>query len=115
MSIQTKLRDVAALSVQKDKANGYLAILDDVFKKIGSKPDLSETVADIKTLLTSVVNEGHAGPVVARQVLIELVKELKDGRVKDNETRKEVLQVALDITQPRGVSFDEQVRSIPLL
>jgi COP9 signalosome complex subunit 4 len=54
------------------------------------------------------VNEDHVGLVVGRQVLAELVKNLGDGVVSDRNVHKKIIEQALEIVQPRLVSFEEQ-------
>lgn len=47
-------------------------------------------------------------PVVARQVLSELVKLLQDQTSALGQSLQGVLQAVLKIVAPRGVTFDEQ-------
>lgn len=102
MSIQQKLANISSISVQKDKTGAYSALLSDLLANASPA-----TVNDVQALLRTAVNET---PVVARQVLSELVKSLKEGRVSDSELLQSLLRTALEVAAPRGVTFEEQVR-----
>lgn len=99
MSIQRKLDDISSISIQKDKSSAYSALLSDILSK-------SRSATEVQAVLRSVVNET---PVVARQVLSELVKYLKDGKFPDAVVLQSLLRAALEVAQPRGVTFEEQV------
>jgi COP9 signalosome complex subunit 4 len=99
MSIQRKLEDISSISIQKDKSTAYSALLSDILVK-------SRSTADVQAVLRSAVNET---PVVARQVLSELVKSLNDANFPDSSVLQSLLRAALEVAQPRGVTFEEQV------
>ncbi|KAF9510825.1 hypothetical protein BS47DRAFT_1331456 [Hydnum rufescens UP504] len=102
MSIQRKLEDISFISIQKDKSTAYSALLSDILVK-------SRSTADVQAVLRSAVNET---PVVARQVLSELVKSLKDADFPDPSVLQSLLRASLEVAQPRGVTFEEQVTSL---
>lgn len=101
--MDAQLAQIASLS-QKDKAPAYLSILADVF----ARPDQSSVPADVRTLVESVLQDS-VGPVVGRQVLTELVKNLVDGAIKDSGLLKRAVEDTLELIQPRIVSYEEQV------
>lgn len=92
--------DIARISTQKDKAPAYVSLLGSELSKKPA-PNLSE----IESIVTAVVTET---PVVARQVLSELVKLLQDQTSALGQSLQGVLQAVLKIVAPRGVTFDEQ-------
>ncbi|EIN10646.1 hypothetical protein PUNSTDRAFT_65075 [Punctularia strigosozonata HHB-11173 SS5] len=98
-----KLAQVAAL-YQKDKGAAYQALVNDVFATT-SQPTFSR---DLHALVESVVNQDSV--VVGRQVLSEIVKKFKD--ISDSDLRKKVVQITLDVVQPRLVSYEEQASLI---
>lgn len=102
--MDSRLAQLASLS-QKDKAPAFLTVLSETFA------DQQSTTfsADFHTLLDTVVNQESVGLVIGRQVLSELAKNLSEGTIQDPELKKRILQDALDIVQPRLVSYEEQV------
>lgn len=62
--------------------------------------------ADVEAIVTAAVAETT---VVARQVLSELVKLLREQKIEDSEVLQAILKGFLDVIAPRGVTFDEQV------
>lgn len=101
--METQLDQIATLS-QKDKAPAYLSILSNVF----SRADQSTVPADIHILVENVLQDS-VGPVIGRQVLAELVKNLEEGVVKNPELRRRTVEGALALIQPRLISYEEQV------
>ena len=90
---------------QKDKNAAYTSLL----KEALSQPNPSSVVADVHTLVDTVVNQDNVGLVTGRQVLSELVKQLVEGAVSDREVRKQIVKDTLAVAQPRLVSYEEQV------
>ena len=100
-----KLAQLASVASQKDKANGYLTLLNESLAQ--SSP--TAVGGDVHTLVEAVVTQDHVGLVVGRQVLSELVKILATGGVNDRDVRKKIIEDTLAVIQPRIVSYDEQV------
>lgn len=103
--MEGKLAKLQTLA-QKDKSPAYTSLLLEAI----SQPDPAAVARDVHTLVNVVLTQDHVGLVVGRQVLAELVKTLKEGAVKDNELRKQLLKDTLAVAQPRLVSYEEQVR-----
>jgi hypothetical protein len=103
-SMDQKLAEYASLA-QRDKAPAYLSLLSEVL----SRPDQTTISADLHTLVDTVVNQESVGLVVARQVLAELVKQLGEGKLKDVELRKGIVEDTLSIVATRQNSYDELV------
>lgn len=96
------LADISRISAQKDKAPAYVSLLSSELAKAPSPP-----IRDIETIVNAVLGET---PVVARQVLTELAKLLRDrASVLGGELLQDLLRSVLSIIGPRGVTFDEQV------
>ncbi len=104
--MEGKLAKLQALA-QRDKSQAYTSLLLEAL----AQPDPSAVARDVHTLVNVVLTQDHVGLVVGRQVLAELVKNLKEGAVKGNELRKQLIKDALAVAQPRLVSYEEQVRS----
>ncbi|KAF8639949.1 hypothetical protein AX17_001199 [Amanita inopinata Kibby_2008] len=102
-----KLTQFAALS-QKDKGPAYTSLIHHAI----SQSDPAVVVADIHTLVHTVVNQDNVGLVVGRQVLAELVRALAQGTVKDADLRRRIVEDTLATVQPRIVSYEEQVNSL---
>lgn len=102
--MESRLAQFASLS-QKDKAPAYLSLLPEIL----SRPNASAIASDLHLLVDTVVNQDSVGLVVGRQVLSELVKSLGSGTIKDAELRKRIVEDTLATTQPRIVSYEEQV------
>ncbi|KAI0750808.1 hypothetical protein C8Q80DRAFT_1097923 [Daedaleopsis nitida] len=102
--MESRLAQFASLS-QKDKVAAYQSL----FNELISHDDQSNLPADVHTLVDNVVNQDSVGLVISRLILSELVKALSEGRVKDTQVRKVIVQDTLDIVQPRIVSYEEQV------
>lgn len=94
------LASISRISTQKEKGSAYCALLGTVISK-----STSPSVQEVENILTAAVSET---PVVARQVLSELVKLLKE-KAGQIDVLQEILQRSLAIVTPRGVTFDEQV------
>ncbi|KAI0771632.1 hypothetical protein BD413DRAFT_58918 [Trametes elegans] len=105
--MESRLAQFAALN-QKDKATAYQSLLSEIL----SRSDQSNLTAEIHTLIDNVVNQESVGLVISRGVLSELVKALSEGKVKDPEQRKQIVEDTLRIVQPRIVSYEEQVNSL---
>ncbi|KIM29547.1 hypothetical protein M408DRAFT_328792 [Serendipita vermifera MAFF 305830] len=99
-----KLSELAAVTVQRTKATGYVTLLEE---NLQNKQNLMRVVQEV-------VTQDHVGLVIGRQVISELVKALETKQIKDDEARREIIQGTLDILQPRIVSYDEQVTSLRL-
>lgn len=103
--MDSQLAQFAALS-QKDKGPAFISLIPQII----ALPDPTSVLNDLHTLVDTVVNQESIGLVVGRQVLSELVKVLGEGAIRDVELRKRVVQDILNTTQPRIVSYEEQVR-----
>lgn len=99
-----QLAQFSSLS-QKDKGPAFISLIPDIL----ARPDPSIVVADLHTLVDTVVNQDNIGLVVGRQVLSELVRILGEGTIKDLDLRKRVVEDTLATVQPRIVSYEEQV------
>lgn len=99
MSLDQQLAQLAGVTVQRNKAQGYLTLLEDNLKN----------KANLIKIITEVVTQDHVGLVIGRQVISELVKNLETKQIADDDARREIIQSTLDILQPRIVSYDEQV------
>lgn len=95
------LEDISRISIQKDKAPAYIALLAN---KLSTSP--TSSTSDIEVIVNAVVAET---PVVARQVLSELARLLVEGAPSIQCALQDILQAVLNIIAPRGVTFDEQV------
>lgn len=102
--MEGKLAKLQTLA-QKDKSQAYTSLLLEAL----AQPDPAAVARDVHTLVNVVLTQDHVGLVVGRQVLAELVKNLKEGAVKDNELRKQLIKDTLAVAQPRLVSYEEQV------
>lgn len=87
----------------RDLADKYRAILESIVPL-----DEHELVDGLKAFIESIVNE-NVSLVISRQLLSEVVDHL--SKVSDSIC-KAVAHHALDIIQPRVISFEEQVGSI---
>ncbi|KAH9899865.1 hypothetical protein C8Q73DRAFT_743706 [Cubamyces lactineus] len=105
--MESRLAQFASLN-QKDKATAYQSLLSEIL----SREDQSNLAADIHTLIDNVVNQESIGLVISRSILSELVKALSEGKVKDTNLRKQIVEDTLSIVQPRIVSYEEQVNSL---
>jgi len=103
--MDSQLAQFAALS-QKDKGPAFISLIPQII----ALPDPASVLNDLHTLVDTVVNQESIGLVVGRQVLSELVKVLGEGAIRDVELCKRVVQDILNTTQPRIVSYEEQVR-----
>lgn len=101
--MDARLAQLAGVSVQKDKAAGYLSLLNDL---LAAKQQSS---ADILKFVNVVVTQEHVGLVIGRQVISELVKALETKQIADEAVRRPVIEGALQILQPRIVTYEEQV------
>lgn len=90
---------------QKDKAQKCISLLDEAF----SQSDPTSVARDVHKIIEAALTQDHIGPVPARQVLSELVNRLSEGRVKDRDAKKQIVEDTIAIAQPRIVSFEEQV------
>ena len=102
MSFQQKLDNITSNVAQKDKASAYCSLLGQVFD--GSTGILS----NVQLVLRTAFDET---PVIARQVLSDYVKFLKEKKSDDGTLLQSLIRAALELVQPRGVTFDEQVTS----
>ena len=102
--MESRLTQFASLN-QKDRTAAYQAL----FNELLSREDYSTLAADIHTLVDNVVNQESVGLVISRLILSELVKALSEGKIKDTQLRKQIVQDTLNIVQPRIVSYEEQV------
>ena len=102
--MEQKLAQSKNLS-QKDKGPAYSALLSQTLSNSSGRA----LANDLHFLVDALVTQDCAGLVVGRQVLTELVKALKDGVVKDREIKKHIVKDTLAISQPRLVSYEEQV------
>ncbi|KAJ3827022.1 hypothetical protein F5880DRAFT_1621935 [Lentinula raphanica] len=105
--MEGRLQQAAALG-QKDKGPAFISLIVEIV----SRSDQSTVAQDLQTLVGFVVNEESVGLVVGRQVLSELVRILGDGTLSDPEVRKRVVQETIEITQPKIVSYEEQVTNL---
>ncbi|TFK89833.1 hypothetical protein K466DRAFT_486007 [Polyporus arcularius HHB13444] len=105
--MEGKLAQFATLN-QKDKVAAYQAL----FNELISREDQTNLPADIHTLVDNVVNQESVGLVISRLILSELVKALSEGKVKNTELKKAIVQDTLDIIQPRVVSYEEQINTL---
>jgi len=101
--MDARLAQLASVSVQKDKAAGYLSLLSDL---LAAKQQSS---ADICKFVNVVVTQEHVGLVIGRQVISELVKALETKQIADEGVRRPVIEGALQTLQPRIVTYEEQV------
>ncbi|KDQ21039.1 hypothetical protein BOTBODRAFT_27058 [Botryobasidium botryosum FD-172 SS1] len=108
MSVQATLAQLSTITAQKDKAAAYSSLLNSL---LADSPPAS-VAADLHALVDALVNQDHVGLVVGRQVLSELVQALADGRIADSELTKKVIEDALEVIQPRLVSFEEQAAAL---
>lgn len=99
-----KLATYSALP-QKDKAAAYLSLLPEAL----SAPSPAQTASDLKLLVRAIIQDESVGPVIGRQVLSELNKNLVAGAIKDTELQKQIITDTLEIAEPRLVSYEEQV------
>ena len=106
--MEGRLAQFAALS-QKDKVAAYQALFNEVI----SRDDQTSLPPDVHTLVNNVVNQDSVGLVISRLILSELVKALSDGRIKNTDIRKSIVEDTLNIIRPRIVSYEEQVRMHP--
>lgn len=90
---------------QKDRATAYQSLLAEIL----SRSDQQQLAAEIHLLVENVVQDS-VGVVVGRHVLTELVKALGEGAIQNIEVRKRIVEDTLSITEPRIVSYEEQVR-----
>lgn len=102
--MEGRLEQAAALG-QKDKGPAFISLINEII----SRSDQSTVARDIPTLVGFVVNQESVGLVVGRQVLSELVRIVGDGTISDPEVRKRVVQETIETTQPKIVSYEEQV------
>ncbi|OJT03760.1 COP9 signalosome complex subunit 4 [Trametes pubescens] len=105
--MESRLAQFAALN-QKDKATAYQSLLAEVL----AQEDQSNLHAEIHTLVDNAVNQESVGLVISRGILSELVKALSEGKVRNTEQRKRIVEDTLSIVQPRIVSYEEQVNSL---
>ncbi|KAI9001005.1 hypothetical protein BD414DRAFT_451916 [Trametes punicea] len=105
--MESRLAQLGGLN-QKDKQTAYLSLLSEVL----SRDDQSTVAVDIHTLVDNVVNQESVGLVISRSVLSELVKALSEGRIKNRDQRKRIVEDTLSIVHPRIVSYEEQVNSL---
>ncbi|KAI0638191.1 hypothetical protein C8Q77DRAFT_1070498 [Trametes polyzona] len=105
--MESRLAQFAALN-QKDKGTAYQSLLLEIL----SREDQSNLHADIHTLVDNVVNQESVGLVISRGIISELVKALSEGKIRDTEQRKRIVEDILSIIQPRIVSYEEQVNSL---
>jgi COP9 signalosome complex subunit 4 len=110
--METKLAEIVKTTSQKDKASGYISLVAEIFARSASNP--TEAIADLNTLVGVLVNQDHAGVVVARQVLGEVVKDLQGGKIADQGLRKQAIEQTLETIQPRLVSYEEQATALRL-
>jgi COP9 signalosome complex subunit 4 len=104
LPMDSRLAQLASLS-QRDKGPAYVAVLNDVF---ANQPSPS-FLADLHTLVDTVVNQDAGGLVVGRQVVSELVKAVTEGIVQNSDVKKQILQDTLNLVQPKIVSYEEPV------
>ncbi|KAH8118553.1 hypothetical protein DFH11DRAFT_1567955 [Phellopilus nigrolimitatus] len=105
--MDAKLAQLQSIS-QKDKAAGYLSLLSEAL----AQPDAGAVARDVHAVLEAALTQDHVGIVVGRQVLAELVSGLAGGAARDRDLKKRIVEDALAIAAPRGVSFEEQVNSL---
>ena len=106
LHMDQKLVQIRSLG-QKDKGPAYLSLLSQIFSNTNGRA----VASDLHALVDALVTQDGATLVVARQVLTELVKNLSEGIIKDREIKKQIIKDTLAITQPRLVSYEEQVRT----
>ena len=99
-----KLTELVSIS-QKDKAQKTVILLDEAL----SQSDSAAVSRDVHKVIEAALTHDHLGPVVSRQVLAELVSRLTEGKVKDRELKKEIIEDTITIAQPRIVSLEEGV------
>lgn len=102
-TMDARLSQLASVSVQKDKAAGYLSLLNDL---LAAKRQSSD---DILKFVNVVVTQEHVGLVIGRQVISELVKALETKQIAGEDVRRPVIEGTLQTLQPRIVTYEEQV------
>ena len=105
--MEAKLAQASALP-QKDKGTAYVSLLTDTL----SRADPATIKQDVHQILEVVLQDSV---VTGRTVLQELAKALGTNTIANAETRKEIVQDALQVVQPRLVSYEEQVSSVAFL
>jgi COP9 signalosome complex subunit 4 len=103
--MDARLAQLANVSVQKDKAAGYLSLLNDLLAA------RRQSSIDILKFVSVVVTQEHVGLVIGRQVISELVKALELKQIADESVRRPVIEGTLQVLQPRIVTYEEQVSS----
>lgn len=104
VTMDQKLAQLRTIN-QKDKAQKCILLLDQAL----SQSDPASVTRDVHKIIEAALTQDHIGPVPARQVLSELVNRLGEGRVKDRDAKKQIVEDTIAIAQPRIVSFEEQV------
>lgn len=99
--MEAKLVQVSLLP-QKDKGPAYVSLVTDVI----AKADPATFQSDVRQIVEVALQDNV---VIGRQVLQELAKGLGQQTIKDAELRKAIVHDALEIAQPRLVSYEEQV------
>ncbi|KAH8105841.1 hypothetical protein BXZ70DRAFT_917126 [Cristinia sonorae] len=104
--MEAQFAQIAALA-QKDRAPAFITVLNDIL----ARPNQSDIARDIHLLVDCIVQDS-VGLVASRQVLAELVRLIAEGAVKNEETRKAIVEDTLEFLQPRLISYEEQVNSL---
>ncbi|KAJ8659523.1 hypothetical protein O0I10_004888 [Lichtheimia ornata] len=107
MDITQRLQQCVIEPQQKTKIDAFTKVLDDVLASSAVGP---AQVQNLKEYVQCVLDE-QVGLVVARQLLSEFIALFND-RVQDNEVKKQVLTFAIELAQPRSVSFEEQLSQL---
>lgn len=137
MEVQQQLAEIAGSSAIAARPAAYLSYL----KKLISQPSSKLTSGDLKQHLSTYLDEAvfsdansqGGGLIVGRQVLSDFNDAIAEERkvksedgdavmksssdepaIKDEDTRREILEDALEKTQPRVLSFEEQVSALSL-
>ncbi|KAI0698583.1 hypothetical protein BC835DRAFT_1405324 [Cytidiella melzeri] len=105
--MEAKLSHASSLP-QKDKGPAYVSLLTDVL----TRADPATLKPDVHRILEVVLQDSV---VTGRTVLQELGKGLSEKTIADAEIRKEIVQDALRVVQPRLVSYEEQVNALRLI
>lgn len=107
MDITQRLQQCVIEPQQKTKIDAFTQVLGDVLASSEVGP---AQVQNLKEYVQCVLDE-QVGLVVARQLLSDFIS-LFNERIQDTQVKKQILTYAIDLAQPRSVSFEEQVRRI---
>ncbi|KAI7881092.1 Cops4 protein [Lichtheimia hyalospora FSU 10163] len=107
MDITQRLQQCVIEPQQKTKIDAFTQVLGDVLASSNVGP---AQVQNLKEYVQCVLDE-QVGLVVARQLLSDFIS-LFNERVQDTGVKKQVLSYAIELAQPRSVSFEEQLSQL---